>query len=135
MSNLPTTTHKNPSYVSPKTKEEERERWKKPNAEKEYLYAPHIKKIKSAIKLMKIAKMDEKFIKPFIDELYKDTITIGKLIQMLKNYDVNDHIVINYVEDSDSLQAHNDYQHILKFDSIKDESGDLLNIITTKYKY
>jgi len=134
ISQLPQTNHKNPSYVSPKTKEE-RERWKRPETEKEYLHSPHIKKVKAAIKLMKIAKMDEKFIKPFTDELYKDTITVGRLIKMLQKYDVNDHIVINYIDDrEDTFQAHNDYQHILKFNSVKDEAGNLLNIITTKYK-
>ena len=98
-------------------------------------FFPNKKKLKAIITLMRAAKMDEKLIQPFIDILYKDTITIEKLIAQLQKYDKNDHIVINFDPEESGMSTDRDYEHIISIKPVKNVSGDLLNIITTKYKY
>lgn len=124
---IPTSTYKNHDFVGDG----------KHNIQKEYTHIPHKKKLKIIIKLMKLAKMDEKLIKPFTDKLYNDatTITVERLINLLKKYNANDNVVVNFDDDGSSLSSSNDYEQIVSMSIIKDESGDILNIKTTKFKY
>lgn len=126
-------SYRNPNFSG---KEEDRYNYrdKIDKTKGEYHYAPNRRHIKAIINLMQVGEFDEKAIQPFKKILFgSHTTTVGKLKKILNKFKDDHHIVINFDKDESSFGNSNDYQQITDFELIKDKSGDLLNIKTTRF--